>query len=488
MKFLKVASIILLDLKFLVTSIPLPQANNNNGQIQGNGQGISEAEARADVTITEQIFQGIQFRVAVPNNLQANAGLNVLLHGDGGQSFFEFPNVDPEKQGGLIGVVMLSPLSPNGQLKWGGDDNQRSDGPAQMQIVTDIIQNEIPKIVQFDQSKVFFTGVSGGSLTLTSAMLPLFGDVFQSGMMILCGGLTNNLDLTGKLPNRLHFQTTQDELDGIKEELPVTIKEIADSAQAQGLADAQIQQQFTVNGSPNAGHCAFDGQDFNSGIQLMLDQFADIMLNAQPTLNVGDNQLNGIIGNENPFVPEGEVGNAGGGQAAVANENNNAANNAADNNAADNNAANNAADNNAADNNAANNAADNNAANNAAENVNQGNISDDEDDDDQDNQDNDDDNEDDQGENQDNDDNDEDDDDQGNEDDDGQDSNDDNDQGQDNNNNNKVATAVLNNKGVNAEQKNNQKSNKKSKAGKATNKNSVKSLLADMLKKIGVAN
>ncbi|KAJ3378999.1 hypothetical protein HDU92_006986 [Lobulomyces angularis] len=428
MKFLKVASIILLDLKFLVTSIPLPQANNNNGQIQGNGQGISEAEARADVTITEQIFQGIQFRVAVPNNLQANAGLNVLLHGDGGQSFFEFPNVDPEKQGGLIGVVMLSPLSPNGQLKWGGDDNQRSDGPAQMQIVTDIIQNEIPKIVQFDQSKVFFTGVSGGSLTLTSAMLPLFGDVFQSGMMILCGGLTNNLDLTGKLPNRLHFQTTQDELDGIKEELPVTIKEIADSAQAQGLADAQIQQQFTVNGSPNAGHCAFDGQDFNSGIQLMLDQFADIMLNAQPTLNVGDNQLNGIIGNENPFVPEGEVGNAG------------------------------------------------------------GNISDDEDDDDQDNQDNDDDNEDDQGENQDNDDNDEDDDDQGNEDDDGQDSNDDNDQGQDNNNNNEVATAVLNNKGVNAEQKNNQKSNKKSKAGKATNKNSVKSLLADMLKKIGVAN
>lgn len=36
-------------------------------------------------------------------------GLNVLLHGDGGQSFVDFPN--QAVQGNLLGVVILAPVS-----------------------------------------------------------------------------------------------------------------------------------------------------------------------------------------------------------------------------------------------------------------------------------------------------------------------------------------------------------------------------------------
>lgn len=38
---------------------------------------------------------------------QGAMGINVLLHGDGGQSFFDFPN--QAVQQGLMGVVVLAP-------------------------------------------------------------------------------------------------------------------------------------------------------------------------------------------------------------------------------------------------------------------------------------------------------------------------------------------------------------------------------------------
>lgn len=38
---------------------------------------------------------------------EGNLGLNVLLHGDGGQSFLDFPN--QAVQGNLMGVVVLAP-------------------------------------------------------------------------------------------------------------------------------------------------------------------------------------------------------------------------------------------------------------------------------------------------------------------------------------------------------------------------------------------
>ena len=58
----------------------------------------------------------LRFRVSAPATqfnqnpaAQKNLGLNVLLHGDGGQSFADFPNQN--LQDGLMGVVVLAPVS-----------------------------------------------------------------------------------------------------------------------------------------------------------------------------------------------------------------------------------------------------------------------------------------------------------------------------------------------------------------------------------------
>jgi hypothetical protein len=86
--------------------------------------------------------------------LTGTAGLNVLLHGDGGQSFFDFPN--QAVQNNLIGVVVPA---PNKNLFWGGGSGlQRTDGVAHAAAVNSLIQTQLPKDVAFDTGNVFFTG------------------------------------------------------------------------------------------------------------------------------------------------------------------------------------------------------------------------------------------------------------------------------------------------------------------------------------------
>jgi len=60
---------------------------------------------------------------------QGPNGINVLLHGDGGQSFFDFPN--QAVQQGLMGVVVLapsgtSPLPPTTSRNPGSQSAQRT--------------------------------------------------------------------------------------------------------------------------------------------------------------------------------------------------------------------------------------------------------------------------------------------------------------------------------------------------------------------------
>ncbi|KAJ3314704.1 hypothetical protein HDV04_005710 [Boothiomyces sp. JEL0838] len=294
----------------LALSLPAQRKKGRNGakgaanlnQIRGNGKGLQQNQALAGdaSTVVEKIVAPspgnptkLQFRVSVPKQQNPSDGLNVLLHGDGAASFFAFPNA--KQANGLNGVVVLA---PNAQLKWGGVDAKRSDGPAHVKLVADLIQNVLPQMLQFDQKKVFFTGVSGGSLTLTSAMIPLFGDQFNAGMFILCGGLIppNGIP-AGSLPQRIHFQTTTDELASLKKTIPPTIQAVEDAANQ----DGRDLSNFTVDGSPNGGHCAFDGQGFNSGIQLMVNNFGKVMFNKQGVAGVTTNQLKSIVGNENPY-------------------------------------------------------------------------------------------------------------------------------------------------------------------------------------------
>jgi hypothetical protein len=75
--------------------------------------------------------------------LTGTAGLNVLLHGDGGQFFFDFPN--QAVQNNLMGVVVPA---PNKNLFWGGGSGlQRTDGVAHAAAVNSLIQTQLPKDV-----------------------------------------------------------------------------------------------------------------------------------------------------------------------------------------------------------------------------------------------------------------------------------------------------------------------------------------------------
>lgn len=82
------------------------------------------------------------------HTLQANRsllGVNVFLHGDGGQSFFDFPN--QAVQANTMGIALLAP-DPN--LFWGGGSGlQRTDGVIHAQAVNDFIQTELPQRVSF---------------------------------------------------------------------------------------------------------------------------------------------------------------------------------------------------------------------------------------------------------------------------------------------------------------------------------------------------
>ena len=116
-------------------------------------------------------------------NTNGTAGLNVLLHGDGGQSFFDFPN--QAVQNNLMGVVVLA---PDENLFWGGGSGlQRTDGVAHSAAVNSLIQDELSQDIAFDKSNVFFTGVSGGSLMLSGFFVPAFGAQYKTGVEVNCG-------------------------------------------------------------------------------------------------------------------------------------------------------------------------------------------------------------------------------------------------------------------------------------------------------------
>ncbi|UNI19414.1 hypothetical protein JDV02_005598 [Purpureocillium takamizusanense] len=239
---------------------------------------------------------------AAPNT-GGSIGMNVLLHGDGGQSFFAFPN-----QGVNANLMGVAVLAPDKDLKWGGanrNGQQRPDGVAHAQAVADLITQELPKMVAFNQSNVFFTGVSGGSLTLSGFFMPAhMGKFPNTGVLLNCGGLAPQVDFTPESAaamanTRIHFQSTTQELASLQKSIPQAIKAFEQAGTNAGLNSQQINALQTVNNSPNGGHCAFDGQGFGSGIQLVADNFQNIMLPGGSGQVPGIGNINnGVVGNE----------------------------------------------------------------------------------------------------------------------------------------------------------------------------------------------
>lgn len=245
---------------------------------------------------------GVQGANAAPNTAGA-IGMNVLLHGDGGQSFFDFPNQGVNSN--LMGVAVLA---PDANLKWGGSNRngqQRPDGAAHSQAVADLITKELPKMVSFNQSNVFFMGVSGGSLTLSGFFMPAQMGLFpNTGVMLTCGALAPQVAFTPEasaaLANtRIHFQSTTQELTSLQKSIPEAIQAFEQAGTQAGLNTQQLNALQTVDNSPNGGHCAFDEQGFVSGVQLMASNFANVMLPG------GNGQVNGI-GNVNKGVAGNE--------------------------------------------------------------------------------------------------------------------------------------------------------------------------------------
>ncbi|RDL42397.1 Uncharacterized protein BP5553_02376 [Venustampulla echinocandica] len=242
---------------------------------------------------------GVTGGTAAANAAGAN-GLNVLLHGDGGQSFFDFPN--QAVQNNLMGVVVLA---PNKNRFWGGGSGlERTDGVAHAAAVNTLIQDQLSKDVAFDPANVFFTGVSGGSLLLSGFFMPTFGATYQTGVELNCGALTPQVavvDGANMIANtKFHFQSTQDELASLQPAIPEAISAYEKLATSAGLTAAEIGALQTVDNTPNGGgHCGFDGKGFVSGVQLMATNFANVM-SADATGEVTGigNVLNTVVGNE----------------------------------------------------------------------------------------------------------------------------------------------------------------------------------------------
>ncbi|KAI9695279.1 MAG: hypothetical protein M1820_008741 [Bogoriella megaspora] len=307
--------------------LPGPQRNGGNRQtlrqqfINANPPGISQATDGSMILETDTQINGlpIRYKISAPAamfttasnvvgatqspNTAGSMGINVLMHGDGGGPYDAFPNQAVQKN--LMGVAVLSP-DPN--LKWGGTGNDqaglaRPQGVPHSQAVADLVQNVLPQMVAFNQSQVFFTGVSGGSLTISGFLIPGQMSKFQgTGVELNCGGMPPQVpfvDMANVLASTpIHFQSTQNELSSLQPAIPAAIANYSALAQQAGLSTDQINALQTANNAPVGGHCAFDGQSFYSGNALVIKAYSNII---QP----GGNGIVPGIGN----VKQGVVGN-----------------------------------------------------------------------------------------------------------------------------------------------------------------------------------
>ncbi|KAK0749406.1 hypothetical protein B0T18DRAFT_436946 [Schizothecium vesticola] len=236
-------------------------------------------------------------------------GLHLLLHGDGGQSFFDFPNqADPSSASPLIGVVVLAPSE---NLLWGQRTGppsglDRPDGAADAQLLATLVSDVLPRMVAFDADNVFFTGVSGGALLLSGFFVPAHLAEFPGakGVLLMCGALAPQVRVVGAGgfigTSKIHFQSTKGELVSLQGAIPEAIKAYEGLAVSAGLGVGEIGALQTVDNTPAGGHCEFDGRGFVSGIQLVADNFGRIMQGGDGVVRGISRQsvLRSVVGNE----------------------------------------------------------------------------------------------------------------------------------------------------------------------------------------------
>ncbi|KAJ7770482.1 hypothetical protein B0H16DRAFT_213551 [Mycena metata] len=275
----------------LVPALPTTQRLAAQKTTQSSASSAAKVSTAKDgSTIVDQtvVINGLnmRFKVSAPatelvsNNATAKGtlGLNVLFHGDGGQSFFDFPNQGVNAN--LMGVALLT---PDPDLRWGGSDPKdntglvRPEGPAHSAAVNELLTKVLPTVVNFDSSKIFLEGVSGGSLLLSGFMIPTFGALLAvPGAIMGCGGLVPQVPVQGDISNlRLHFQSTTDDLAPLKTSIPQAIK----AYEKLITGNASL---LTADATPVGGHCEFDEKDFVSGVQLLTNNYNSVLTGASP--------------------------------------------------------------------------------------------------------------------------------------------------------------------------------------------------------------
>lgn len=120
------------------------------------------------------------------------------------------------------------------------------------------MRQELPKVIAFNQSQTFFTGVSGGSLLLSGFYVPAFMSQFKTGVLFNCGALPPQVPFKDAAATigatTIHWQSTKQELALIQQQLPRAITAYESLATQAGLAASQINALQTVNNSPDGGH------------------------------------------------------------------------------------------------------------------------------------------------------------------------------------------------------------------------------------------
>ncbi|KAH8162243.1 hypothetical protein CIB48_g5996 [Xylaria polymorpha] len=319
------------------------QGSNSQGQQQQSTaqeqadqipQGISQAtDGSTILDATAQVNgQALRFKVSAPADqfttdtgitgagqaagAAGTLGVNVLLHGDGGQSFFDFPN--QAVQNNFAGVALLAP-DPN--LFWGGGSGlDRTDGVAHAQIVNDFVQQILPQVMAFDSNSNFASpaasaaaagntrsAVARGRFSLLNRVTNTTAAAAAqktSQVLLNCGALAPQVavsaDAAASLANtRIHFQSTQNDLADLQVSIPEAVVAYEKVVTDAGLATNQIAALQTVDNSPNGGHCEFDEKDFVSGVQLMADSYSAVLQGGDGLLaGTNVNVLNPVPGNE----------------------------------------------------------------------------------------------------------------------------------------------------------------------------------------------
>ncbi|KIW09583.1 uncharacterized protein PV09_00455 [Verruconis gallopava] len=314
----------------LLAALAAPNPQRNRGQTAQQQaakipQGVSQAIDGSTILDSTAQINGlnIRYKISAPAAMfkaasnvtgaqaapgdQSSMGINVLLHGDGGQSFFDFPNQAVQQN--VMGVAVLAP-DPN--LFWGGGSGlNRVNGAAHSKAVNDLVKNVLPNMVAFNQSQVYFTGVSGGSLLLSGYFIPTQMQNFvNSAVLLACGAMPPQIQFQDAQnviqTTRIHYQSTVNELQLLQGSIPKAVTAYEQIATSAGMTPDQIGALQTIDNTPQGGHCAFDGQSFVSGVQLISNNYARIVQpggdgNVQGIGNV----LKSVVGNEQPtFGPE----------------------------------------------------------------------------------------------------------------------------------------------------------------------------------------